>query len=72
VSGQHDEQALYRCVLGSQHLARIQVSKNPMRGQPRQLFARRPADGLMRCQPIDQIGFRHEPVTPVGDSLGLS
>ena len=61
---QHDEQPFGRAALRGQHVAGVQLSKRAVRGEPRQLLARRRAERPVRRQPIDEVGRRHEPVTP--------
>ena len=48
------------CVaLRRQHVAGMQLSKGPVRGQPRQFLARRPGKRPVLRQPIDQIRCCH-------------
>ena len=56
---QYDEQAFYPCALRGQHVARLQLSKRSVRGQPRQFLARRRAQSLVLRQPIDEIHCCH-------------
>ena len=56
---EHDEQALHGRALRREHVAHVQLPNGPVRGQPRELLARRRAEGLVLRQPIDEIGRSH-------------
>ena len=57
--GQHDEEARHRHPLRAQHVSLVEMPQRPVRGQPRQLLARRRAEGLVLGEPIDEIGHCH-------------
>ena len=55
VPGQHDEQARHRHALRAQDLALVEPPERSVRGQPRELLARRRAEGLVLGEPIEQV-----------------